>query len=369
MIDFLIVGAGLYGSIIAHEAHKRGKSCLVIDKRSHIAGNIFTEKVNGVDIHKYGAHIFHTDDQEVWTYVNQFVTFNRFKNSPLAYYQGKLYSLPFNMYTFNQMWGVKTPKEAKQKIDSQREAYQDIEPKNLEEQAIKLIGKDIYEALIKGYTEKQWGRKTTELPPFIIRRLPVRFTYDNNYFSDRFQGIPEEGYTMLIEKLLAGIEVRLNTDFFALKDMFERLANKIIYTGMIDQYFDYQFGHLSYRSLRFENELVDTDNFQGNAVINYTEKDIPFTRIIEHQHFSFKTQKPTFITREYPADWQPGDDPYYPINDDENNLLYKKYRALADMQDKVIFGGRLGTYRYLDMDDVVRLALNQCTTLFNDEVS
>ena len=270
MIDYLIVGAGLYGAVIAHEVAKRGKTCLVIDKRNHIGGNIYTEKVNGVDIHKYGAHIFHTDDEEVWQYVNQLVKFNRFTNSPLAKYKDKLFSLPFNMYTFKEMWGVQTPDEARQMIDAQRQAYLDIEPQNLEEQAIKLIGKDIYEALIKGYTEKQWGRKTTELPPFIIRRLPVRFTYDNNYFSDRYQGIPEEGYTALIEKLLEGVEVKLNTDFFSQKEWFESQAKKVIYTGMIDQYFDYQFGHLSYRSLRFENEFMDTDNYQGNAVINYT---------------------------------------------------------------------------------------------------
>lgn len=364
MYDYLIVGAGLYGSVIAHEATKRGKKCLVIDKRKHIGGNIYTEKVNGVDIHRYGAHIFHTDDQEVWDYVNGFVTFNRFTNSPLAKYKDNLYSLPFSMYTFNQMWGVKTPDEAKNKINSQREAYADIEPKNLEEQAIKLIGKDIYEALIKGYTEKQWGRKTTDLPPFIIRRLPVRFTYNNNYFTDRFQGIPEDGYTSLIDALLKGVEIKLNVDFFDQKEAYEKNAHHVIYTGMIDQYFDYQFGHLSYRSLRFENEMCETDNYQGNAVINYTEKDVPFTRIIEHQHFTFKQQKPTLITREYPADWEPGDDPYYPINDTENNALYKKYRNLADQQNKVIFGGRLGTYRYLDMDDVIRLALDKCKKLF-----
>ncbi len=365
MVDYLIVGAGLYGSVIAHEAKKHGKTCLVIDKKDHIGGNIYTEKINGVDIHKYGAHIFHTDDEEVWNYVNNFVTFNRFTNSPLARYKDKLYSLPFNMYTFKEMWGVKTPDEAKKMIDSQREAYIDIEPKNLEEQAIKLIGKDIYETLVKGYTEKQWGMKTTELPPFIIRRLPVRFTYNNNYFSDRFQGIPEDGYTALIEKLLEGIDVKLNTDFFADKKTYENMAHKVIYTGMIDQYFNYQFGYLAYRSLRFENEMMDTDNYQGNAVINYTEKDVPFTRIIEHQHFTYKQQKPTLITREYPADWKPGDDPYYPINNTENNTLYKQYKALADKQDNIIFGGRLGTYRYLDMDDVIRIALNQAKLLFS----
>lgn len=358
MVDYLIVGAGLYGAVIAHEATKKGKTCLVIDKRDHIGGNIYTEKINGIDIHKYGAHIFHTDDKEVWDYVNQLVTFNRFINSPLAKYQDQLFSLPFSMYTFREMWGIKTPKEAQQKIDEQREAYKTIEPKNLEEQAIKLIGKDIYEALIKGYTEKQWGRKATELPAFIIRRLPVRFTYDNNYFTDRYQGIPEEGYTTLIEKLLEGVEVKLNTDFFDDKENYEKQAHHIIYTGMIDQYFNYQYGHLAYRSLKFESEMMDTDNYQGNAVINYTEKDIPYTRIIEHQHFTLKLQKPTLITREYPKDWKPGDEPYYPINDEENNALYKQYRALADKQDKVIFGGRLGTYRYLDMDDIIRLALN-----------
>ncbi len=358
MYDFLIVGAGLYGSVIAHEVTKRGKKCLVIDKRNHVGGNIYTEKINGIDIHRYGAHIFHTDDKEVWDYVNQFITFNRFTNSPLAKYKEKLYSLPFSMYTFNQMWGVKTPDEAKKMIDSQREAYIHIEPKNLEEQAIKLIGKDIYETLIKGYTEKQWGRKTTDLPPFIIRRLPVRFTYNNNYFTDRYQGIPTDGYTALIEKLLEGIDVKLNVDFFDQKEAYEKLANKVIYTGMIDQYFNYQFGHLSYRSLRFENEIIETDNYQGNAVINYTEKDVPFTRIIEHQHFTFKQQKPTLITREYSIDWKPGDDPYYPINDTINNELYNKYKMLAEKQDKVIFGGRLGTYRYLDMDDIIRLALD-----------
>lgn len=365
MYDYLIVGAGLYGSVIAHEATKHGKKCLVIDKRSHIGGNIFTEKVNGVDIHKYGAHIFHTDDQEVWDYVNQLVTFNRFTNSPLAKYKDKLFSLPFSMYTFHQMWGVNTPEEAKKTIDSQREAYKDIEPKNLEEQAIKLIGKDIYEALIKGYTEKQWGRKTTDLPPFIIRRLPVRFTYNNNYFTDRYQGIPEDGYTALIEKLLLGVDVKLNTDFFENDKMYEKQAKTVIYTGMIDQYFNYKYGYLAYRSLRFKNEMVETDNYQGNAVVNYTEKEVPFTRIIEHQHFTFKQQKPTLITREYPVDWEIGDEPYYPINDEVNNALYKKYRKLANDQDKVIFGGRLGTYRYLDMDDIIRLALDQCKKLFS----
>ena len=363
MYDYLIVGAGLYGAVIAHEAIKQGKSCMVIDKRDHVGGNIYTKDVDGIAIHQYGAHIFHTDDEEVWQYVNQHVTFNRFTNSPLANYQGKLYSLPFSMYTFHDMWGVTTPEEAQNILNQQRQQYANITPTNLEEQALKLVGRDIYEALIKGYTEKQWGRKATELPPFIIRRLPLRLTYNNHYFTDRFQGIPEQGYTALIKSLLKGADIQLNTDFFKHKTMYQNMAKHIVYTGMIDQYFDYCYGHLEYRSLRFEHEQINTDNYQGNAVINYTDKHVPYTRIIEHQHFMYKMQNPTWITKEYPMDWKPGNEPYYPINDATNNALYKKYAILAKKEKHVTFGGRLGTYRYLDMDDVIRLALDTSQTL------
>jgi len=359
MYDYLIVGAGLFGAVFAYEATKRGKRCLVIDKRDHIGGNVYTENIAGINVHKYGAHIFHTNDRKIWDYVNQFAEFNRFTNSPIANYKGEIYNLPFNMNTFNKLWGVITPAEAKKKIEEQKKAAGITEPKNLEEQAISLVGIDIYEKLIKGYTEKQWGRPATELPAFIIRRLPVRFTYDNNYFNDKYQGIPIGGYTQIIEKMLKNIDVQLNMDFFKHRSELERLAKKIVYTGMIDQYFDYKFGILEYRSLKFETEVLKgVENYQGNAVVNYTDRETPYTRIIEHKHFEFGTQKDTVITREYPKEWNPGDEPYYPINDRKNNELYKKYKELADKEKKVIFGGRLGTYKYYDMHQVIGFALN-----------
>ncbi len=363
--DYLIVGAGLFGSIFAYEATKRGKTCLVIEKRDHIAGNIYTKNEHGINVHVYGAHIFHTDSKEAWDYVNQFAEFNRFTNEPLAKYKDELYHLPFNMNTFHQMWGCETPDEARAIIESQKAKYKVDEPKNLEEQAINLVGPDIYQKLIKGYTEKQWGRDCTDLPAFIIKRLPVRFTYNNNYFNDKYQGIPEGGYTQIVEKLLEGIEVRLNTDFFANKDEFSKMADHIIYTGTIDQYFDYQYGMLEYRSLKFDTKEVDTDNFQGNAVVNYTERDVPYTRVIEHQHFEMKQIKPSIITYEYPKDWSKGDEPYYPINDDKNNELYKKYLELANKQENITFAGRLGWYKYFDMDDVVMQALAFVKKHFN----
>lgn len=360
--DYLIVGAGLFGAVFAHEAIKDGKSCLVIDKRNHIGGNVYTENVEGINVHKYGAHIFHTSDKEVWDYVNDFAEFNRYTNSPVARYKDELYNLPFNMNTFYNLWGVKTPSEAKAVIEKQKaealSGREGMEPANLEEQAITLAGRDIYEKLVKGYTEKQWGRRATELPPFIIKRLPVRFTFDNNYFNDKYQGIPIGGYTAMIEKMLLGAEVRLGVDFLEKKSEYENIADKIIFTGMIDEYFDYCYGQLEYRSLRFETEILNESNFQGNAVVNYTEYEIPYTRIIEHKHFEFGTQEKTVITREYPAKWQKGDEPYYPMNDDENNELYKKYKELADKESKVIFGGRLGEYKYYDMHQVVRRALD-----------
>lgn len=360
--DYLIVGAGLFGAVFAHEAMKDGKTCLVIDKRNHIGGNVYTENIEGINVHKYGAHIFHTSDKEVWDYVNEFAEFNRYTNSPVARYKDELYNLPFNMNTFYNLWGVKTPKEARAVIEKQKaealEGREGAEPANLEEQAIALAGRDIYEKLVKGYTEKQWGRRAEELPPFIIRRLPVRFTFDNNYFNDKYQGIPEGGYTAMIEKMLLGAEVRLNVDFLASRDEYEKLADKIIFTGMIDEYYDYCYGQLEYRSLRFETEVLDEPNFQGNAVVNYTEYEIPYTRIIEHKHFEFGTQDRTVITREYPAKWQKGDEPYYPMNDDKNNELFRKYKDLADKEEGVIFGGRLGEYKYYDMHQVVRRALD-----------
>lgn len=356
--DYLIVGAGLFGSIFAYEAGRAGKKCLVIDKRSHVGGNIYTKEVEGINVHEYGAHIFHTSNKEVWDYIGQFAEFNRYTNSPVARYKDELYNLPFNMNTFNKMWGVITPAEAKQKIAGQIKEAGIEAPKNLEEQAISLVGRDIYEKLVKGYTEKQWGRRAEELPAFIIKRLPVRFTYDNNYFNDKYQGIPTGGYTLIIEKMLAGTEVRLDTDFFADRDIFESIAEKIVFTGMIDEYYDYCYGELEYRSLRFETEVLDEENYQGNAVVNYTEYEIPYTRIIEHKHFEYGTQNKTVITREYPAAWKHGDEPYYPMNDDKNNLLYAKYKELADSEDKVIFGGRLGMYKYFDMHNVVAEALN-----------
>lgn len=362
MYDYLIVGAGLFGSIFAYEANKRGKKCLVIDKRSHVGGNIYTAEIEGIQVHQYGAHIFHTSSDKLWKYVNQFAVFNRYTNSPIARYKSELYNMPFNMNTFNKMWGVITPAEAKAKIEEQIKEAGIIDPKNLEEQAISLVGKDIYEKLVKGYTEKQWGRRATELPSFIIKRLPIRFTYDNNYFNDTYQGIPIGGYTQIIEKMLDGIEIRLDTDFFKHREELTALAKKIVFTGMIDEYYDYCFGELEYRSLRFETEVLNIENYQGNAVVNYTEFEVPYTRIIEHKHFEFgcqgsKVNPKTVITKEYPADWQHGDEPYYPMNDDRNNNLYTKYKNLADKEDKVIFGGRLGMYRYFDMHNVVAEAL------------
>lgn len=359
MYDYIIVGAGLFGAVFAHEATRAGKKCLVIDRRNHIAGNIYTKEIEGIQVHQYGAHIFHTSDKKVWDYVQQFAEFNRYTNSPVARYKDELYNMPFNMNTFNKLWGVITPKEAKAKIEEQIKEAGIGEPSNLEEQAIRLVGYDIYEKLVKGYTEKQWGRKATELPPFIIKRLPVRMTYDNNYFNDKYQGIPIGGYTAMVEKMLDGIEVRLNEDFFDKKDEYMKTGKKIVFTGMIDAYFDYCYGRLEYRSLRFESETLDEENYQGNAVVNYTEYEIPYTRIIEHKHFEYGTQPKTIITREYPAEWKPGDEPYYPMNDDRNNTLYNRYKELADKEANVIFGGRLGMYRYFDMHNVVAEAL-QC---------
>lgn len=355
--DYLIVGAGLFGSIFAYEANKRGKKCLVIDKRNHIGGNIYCENIEGINVHKYGAHIFHTSNKEVWDYVNSFVEFNRYTNCPVANYKGELFNLPFNMNTFYQLWKVKTPKEAVAKIEEQVKEANIKDPRNLEEQAIKLVGKDIYEKLIKGYTEKQWGKRATELPSFIIKRLPVRLTFDNNYFNDTYQGIPIGGYNKIIEKMLDGIEVRLETDFFENREEFEQLSNKIVFTGMIDEFYNYQFGTLEYRSLKFKHETLNEENYQGNAVVNYTEFEIPYTRIIEHKHFEYGNQEKTVITREYPATWQKGDEPYYPINDDLNNGIYAKYKTLAEKEENVIFGGRLAQYKYYDMHHVIEEAL------------
>ena len=355
--DYLIVGAGLYGSIFAYEMNKKGKKCLVIDKRNHIGGNIYTEEIEGINVHKYGAHIFHTSNKEVWEYINQFCEFNNYINSPIANYKGEIYNLPFNMNTFNKLWGVRTPREAQEKIEEQKKEYGIVEPKNLEEQAISLIGKDIYEKLIKGYTEKQWGRDAKDLPSFIIKRLPVRFTYDNNYFNDRYQGIPIGGYTKIIEKMLEGIEVRLNSNFFDKREEYENIADKIVFTGMIDEYYNYCFGKLEYRSLRFETEVLNEENYQGNAVVNYTEREVPYTRVIEHKHFEYGQQEKTVITREYPCEWKEGDEPYYPVNNEKNNKLYLKYKELADKEEKVIFGGRLGEYKYYDMDKVINALL------------
>ena len=357
--SYLIIGSGLFGVTVAYSLKQRGHKCLVIDKRPHIGGNVYTENVNGINVHKYGAHIFHTSNKRVWDFVNSFVEFNRYTNSPIANYKGKLYNLPFNMNTFYQMWGVTTPEEAAAKIESQRLEAGIVNPKNLEEQAISLIGKDIYYTLIRDYTEKQWGRKATELPAFIIKRLPVRFTFDNNYFNDKYQGIPVGGYTALIEKMLEGVEVRLNTDYFDDKPYFDSLADKIIYTGEIDRYFDYCYGHLEYRTVRFETELLEgVSNYQGNAVVNYTDAETPYTRIIEHKHFEYDQQPDTIISKEFSKEWQPGDEPYYPVNDDKNSRLYTQYKALADAQDKVIFGGRLAEYKYYDMHQVIERALN-----------
>ena len=357
--DYLVVGTGLFGAIFAYEANKRGKKCLVIDKRNHVAGNIYTENIEGINVHKYGAHIFHTSNEEVWDYIQQFVKFNRYTNSPIANYKGEIYNMPFNMNTFNKLWGVITPKEAKEKIEEEKIQAGIEEPKNLEEQAISLVGKTIYEKLVKGYTEKQWGKKATELPSFIIKRLPVRFTYDNNYFNDLYQGIPMGGYTQIIEKMLEGIDVKLNYDYFEHREELDNIANKTIFTGQIDKYYDYKFGELESRSLRFETEILDMQNYQGNAVVNYTEYEIPYTRIIEHKHFEFDTTSPkTIVTKEYPDSWNKEKEPYYTINNERNNKLYEKYAELASKDDKVIFGGRLGSYKYYDMDKVILEALN-----------
>ena len=374
--DYLVVGAGLYGAVFAHEARKAGKSVMVIDRRPNIAGNVYTEDVEGIHVHKYGAHIFHTNDTEVWNYVQQFATFNRFTNSPVANYHGELYSLPFNMYTFNRMWGVVTPEEAAAKINEQKRDYiaqkqaerglaadAPFEPQNLEEQAISLIGVDIYEKLIKGYTEKQWGRPCTELPSFIIKRLPVRLTFDNNYFNALYQGIPVGGYTQMVANMLDGIEVKLGVDYLAEKAKYDALAEKVVYTGAIDAYFGYQLGTLEYRSVRFETELLDQPNFQGNAAVNYTDRETPWTRIIEHKWFEFgkdaegRDLPKTVISREFSSEWKPGDEPYYPVNDEKNGALYQAYKKLADSETRVIFGGRLGEYKYYDMDKVIASAL------------
>ncbi len=361
--DYLIVGSGLYGSTLAERLHKAGKNILVIDKRPNIAGNIYTEKTEGINVHKYGAHIFHTNNKKVWQYITQFAEFNRFTNSPVANYKGELYSLPFNMYTFNKMWGVVTPQEALEKINQQKKEITG-EPRNLEEQAISLVGRDIYEKLIKGYTEKQWGRDCRDLPAFIIKRLPVRLTFDNNYFNALYQGIPIGGYTKMIQNMLDGIEVRLSTNYLGHKEELDKIAGKIIYTGAIDEYFDYKLGTLEYRSVKFENEILDKPNFQGNAAVNYTDSETPWTRIIEHKWFEFGKDEngsdlpKTVISREYSSEWKPGDEPYYPVNDDKNNQLYLDYKKLSEKEDKVIFGGRLGEYKYYDMDAVIASALD-----------
>ena len=363
--DYLVVGAGLFGAVFAQQAKEKGKKVLVIDKRPHIAGNIYTKKVEGIDVHEYGAHIFHTNDRDVWTYITKFIEFNRFTNSPVANYHGELYSLPFNMYTFNKMWGVVTPEEAINKIEEQKKAANITTATNLEEQAISLVGTDIYEKLIKGYTEKQWGRPCTELPAFIIKRLPVRLTFDNNYFNALYQGIPVGGYTKLVENLLAGIEVRLNVDYLQAKEEFDALAEKVVYTGPIDAYFDYRLGTLEYRSVRFENELLDIPNFQGNAAVNYTDRETPWTRIIEHKWFTFGKDEngndlaKTVISREYSSEWKQGDEPYYPVNDEKNTALYEQYKELASHEKNILFGGRLGEYKYYDMDKVIVSALEK----------
>lgn len=365
--DYLIVGAGLFGSVFAHEAKKKGKRCLVIDKRNHIGGNIYCEEEKGIRVHKYGAHIFHTDNKEVWDYVNSFVEFNRFTNSPLANYKGKLYNLPFNMNTFYQLWGVKTPEEAKRKIIEQRAEFANIhEPKNLEEQALKLCGLDIYKCLIKGYTEKQWGRAATDLPPFIIKRVPFRYTFDNNYFNDAYQGIPKGGYNILIEKLLEGVEVRLEIDYFVNRNYWDAIADKILFTGCIDKFFDYQCGALEYRSLRFEHKTFNMEDYQGNAVINYTDAAIPYTRVIEHKHFEAIKAPTTIVTYEYPDTFELGKEPYYPVNDERNSKIYNNYLKMTKEQTKVLFGGRLGKYTYADMDDTVVAALKLCEEQFKE---
>lgn len=358
--DYLIVGAGLYGAVFAYEAKKKGKTCLVIDKREHIAGNIYCEEIEGINVHKYGAHIFHTSNKKIWEYINQFAEFNNYINSPIAVYKDELYNLPFNMNTFSKMWNVRTPQEAKEKIAEQVTEIGITEPKNLEEQGLSLVGKDVFEKLVKGYTEKQWGRDCKDLPAFIIKRLPVRFTYDNNYFNDRFQGIPLGGYTKIVEKMLDGIDVKTNTDYFTFIKENSDIAEKTIFTGMIDEYYDYKLGTLEYRSVRFETEVLDTDNYQGNAVVNYTEREVPYTRIIEHKHFEFGKQEKTVISKEYSSEWSVGMEPYYPVNNEQNNVLFEKYRELAEKESNVIFGGRLGNYKYYDMDKVIEEALEMC---------
>lgn len=358
MYDYLIVGAGFFGAVFAYEARKKGKKCLIIDRRSHIGGNCYTEEIKGINVHKYGAHIFHTSDKEVWDYVNRFSEFNNYINSPVAVYGDELYNLPFNMNTFSRMWNIKTPDEAREIIAKQIADLNIGEPKNLEEQALKLVGKDVYEKLVKGYTEKQWGRPCDELPSFIIKRLPLRFTYNNNYFNDRYQGIPEGGYTKIFEKLLEGIEIRMGTDYKTFIAENPHIAEKTVYTGSIDEFFDYCFGELQYRSVRFDTKYLEKNDFQGNAVVNYTSADVPYTRIIEHKHFEFGTQEGTVISYEYSAEWERGTEPYYPINDERNSELYKKYEALSKERPEIIFGGRLGQYRYYDMDKVIRSALD-----------
>lgn len=355
--DYLIVGAGLFGAVFAYEATKKGKKCLVIDKRDHIAGNIYTKETENINVHQYGAHIFHTSDRKIWDYVNSFADFNNYINSPVAVYKDELYNLPFNMNTFSKMWNIKTPSEAKAIIKKQIEELNITEPKNLEEQALSLVGTDVYEKLIKGYTEKQWGRDCKELPAFIIKRLPLRFTYDNNYFNDRYQGIPIGGYTKIVEKMLEDSDVLLDTDYFEYIKDNEGIADNVLFTGMIDEYYDFCYGHLEYRTVRFETEVLDCDNYQGNAVVNYTDREVPYTRIIEHKHFEFGKQEKTIISREYSTEWEPGMEPYYPVNNERNNELFEKYKALADKEEKVIFGGRLGNYKYYDMDKVIIAAL------------
>ena len=355
--DYLIVGAGLFGAVFAYEATKKVKKCLVIDKRDHIAGNIYTKETENINVHQYGAHIFHTSDRKIWDYVNSFADFNNYINSPVAVYKDELYNLPFNMNTFSKMWNIKTPSEAKAIIEKQIEELNITEPQNLEEQALSLVGTDVYEKLIKGYTEKQWGRDCKELPAFIIKRLPLRFTYDNNYFNDRYQGIPIGGYTKIVEKMLEGSDVLLDTDYFEFIKDNEGIADKVLFTGMIDEYYDFCYGHLEYRTVRFETEVLDCDNYQGNAVVNYTDREVPYTRIIEHKHFEFGKQEKTIISREYSTEWEPGMEPYYPVNNERNNDLFEKYKALADKEEKVIFGGRLGNYKYYDMDKVIIAAL------------
>lgn len=360
MKDYLVVGGGLFGAVFAHEVAKSGKKVKVIERRDHIAGNIYTKEIEGIQVHQYGAHIFHTSDKEIWDYVQQFAEFNRYTNSPIANFNGEIYNLPFNMNTFNKLWGVVTPEQAQAKIEQQKSILQGKSPENLEEQAISLVGTDIYYKLIKEYTEKQWGRSCKELPAFIIKRLPVRFTYDNNYFNDLYQGIPIGGYTQIVEKMLdhKNIELQMNVDFFEAKEYWENTAKKVVYTGMLDQYFDYVHGVLEYRSLKFQTEVLDKENYQGNAVVNYTDKKTPYTRIIEHKHFESGKQSKTIITKEYSKEWKKGDEPYYPVNDKKNSEIYKRYRALAQKQNKVIFGGRLGMYQYFDMHQVIRAALN-----------